>query len=394
MQRNGPWPLSDLMPRLSQSKLFDLIGSLYEIAQQTSEEAWRGAYLRMAEMFRAGRGGFAIYDSRADKYIAIIGTADPDRIALYNEAFRHIEPAHRMLPKLRAGDRYNRREHISDREFMASEIYRHYYKQTDIFHFEYQVFAVRDGVHGGLLFTRGERQPNFSQREIDAIRFILPHVERAFQVYLNLFDAKLENRLMAEAFDHIAQCLMVVGRSGNVIFANNGARHIIAAGDGLGKDREDRLKGSIEEDNQRLQNMLQAMDGQSTGPRSDVLLQITRPSGLRPLELFISPVSAGEFNGVSEDPVAIVLVTDPEGSVTPRDEILSQMFGMTAAEARIASLLAEGNSINKVCAMLKIKPNTARTHLKRIFSKTETRRQSELVKLILNCPAHHQTQER
>ncbi len=33
-----------------------------------------------------------------------------------------------------------------------------------------------------------------------------------------------------------------------------------------------------------------------------------------------------------------------------------------------------------------IKPNTARTHLKHIFSKTETNRQSELVTLILNGP--------
>jgi DNA-binding CsgD family transcriptional regulator len=64
------------------------------------------------------------------------------------------------------------------------------------------------------------------------------------------------------------------------------------------------------------------------------------------------------------------------------------MYGLTAAEAKIAAILGQGNSLNEACRTLSIKQNTARTHLKRIFSKTDTNRQSELVKLILNSPAN------
>jgi DNA-binding CsgD family transcriptional regulator len=51
-------------------------------------------------------------------------------------------------------------------------------------------------------------------------------------------------------------------------------------------------------------------------------------------------------------------------------------------------LLAEGKSFAEACVEMAITDNTGRTHLKRIFSKTDTNRQSALVKLILNGPAN------
>jgi DNA-binding CsgD family transcriptional regulator len=55
------------------------------------------------------------------------------------------------------------------------------------------------------------------------------------------------------------------------------------------------------------------------------------------------------------------------------------LYGLTGAETRLAVLIAQGRTVSEVCALLDVTPNTVRTHLKRIFQKTQTRSQSQLV---------------
>lgn len=83
----------------------------------------------------------------------------------------------------------------------------------------------------------------------------------------------------------------------------------------------------------------------------------------------------------------MIIVSDPEDSIAPSDRVLVELFDMTATEARITSLLTDGLDINEVCKELKVTCNTVRTHLKHIFSKTDTHRQSELITLIAKLPS-------
>ena len=61
---------------------------------------------------------------------------------------------------------------------------------------------------------------------------------------------------------------------------------------------------------------------------------------------------------------------------------LRELFGLTAAEARFAQLIASGDSVEEVAEKMGIKLTTARSKLAVIFSKTETRRQTKLVALL------------
>lgn len=57
-------------------------------------------------------------------------------------------------------------------------------------------------------------------------------------------------------------------------------------------------------------------------------------------------------------------------------------FGLTTAEARLASAIGNGASLDIAADALGISYETARCQLKAIFSKTDTHRQGELVSLI------------
>jgi len=59
-----------------------------------------------------------------------------------------------------------------------------------------------------------------------------------------------------------------------------------------------------------------------------------------------------------------------------------QLFNLTESEARFASALASGLSLTQAAEAQGVRISTARTHLARIFQKTDTRQQSQLVSLL------------
>ena len=86
-------------------------------------------------------------------------------------------------------------------------------------------------------------------------------------------------------------------------------------------------------------------------------------------------------------PAEAVFVRDPEGRAQAPHEVVQQMFGLTPAEATLAMQLANGLSLDEAAEALDIMRNTARAHLRAIFSKTGVTRQTELVRLVLNSVA-------
>ena len=62
---------------------------------------------------------------------------------------------------------------------------------------------------------------------------------------------------------------------------------------------------------------------------------------------------------------------------------LSDLFGLSTAEARIAIWIAQGFSIEDVAAQFLIRPGTVRNHLKAIFQKMGVSRQTQLSALML-----------
>jgi DNA-binding CsgD family transcriptional regulator len=77
-----------------------------------------------------------------------------------------------------------------------------------------------------------------------------------------------------------------------------------------------------------------------------------------------------------------VVVRDLDEQPLRLDAQLRELFGLTAAEARLASRLAAGDCLETVADELGVAYETARNQLKAIFAKTETHRQAELVALL------------
>ncbi|MGO6821571.1 LuxR family transcriptional regulator [Rhizobium leguminosarum] len=78
--------------------------------------------------------------------------------------------------------------------------------------------------------------------------------------------------------------------------------------------------------------------------------------------------------------VAIVLIS-PMATRSPPQQALSALYRLTPAEARVLQLLGEGSMLSEIADTLQLKRSTVKTHMLRIFAKTSTNRQADLVGL-------------
>ena len=78
-----------------------------------------------------------------------------------------------------------------------------------------------------------------------------------------------------------------------------------------------------------------------------------------------------------------IFIRAPEDDVISLREILADCYALTKAELRLATQLYEGLSLADAAARNSVSLETVRAQLKAVFDKTNTRRQSELVALLL-----------
>lgn len=85
----------------------------------------------------------------------------------------------------------------------------------------------------------------------------------------------------------------------------------------------------------------------------------------------------------ARDGVRIAIVAEDVRAPADRAAAAAARFGLTGAEARVLALLCDGCAPSRMAERLAVAPTTVRTHLQRIFDKTDARRQSDVVRLVL-----------
>ena len=77
-----------------------------------------------------------------------------------------------------------------------------------------------------------------------------------------------------------------------------------------------------------------------------------------------------------------LLILTPLGGEVPSADLLTGLFDLTPAEARVARAIAGGQTIDEAAAALGVSRETIRTQLRAVLAKTGTTRQAELVRLL------------
>jgi integral membrane sensor domain MASE1/DNA-binding CsgD family transcriptional regulator len=93
----------------------------------------------------------------------------------------------------------------------------------------------------------------------------------------------------------------------------------------------------------------------------------------------ILPLARGESSRI-----AAIFVQDPNVRPAIPGEALADLYGLTQSELRVLLAMATGACVKEASQELQIGETTAKTHLQRIYAKTNTSKQTELMRLVMS----------
>ena len=230
---------------------------------------------------------------------------------------------------------------------------------------------------------RGPDKPAYSDEELARFERLGRNVELALRLGIRLIQAELTSANLGEALSRLSIGTFVLDGLGRVLFANAAGERSL--NDGL-LLRDDRLTSQVTADRQRLESAVAlAIDGAEHAVERLRPIVLARPDSLRPLTVYVTPVRA-VADTMSDEMFsrarAIVLVIDAETDAPPDPALVRDLLGLTLSEAKVASLAGSGLRPREAAEKLGISEETARTALKRVFSKVGVSRQSELAALM------------
>jgi DNA-binding CsgD family transcriptional regulator len=123
------------------------------------------------------------------------------------------------------------------------------------------------------------------------------------------------------------------------------------------------------------------------GRTTNMLLYATNPPGKRfSLTLAKTRQRLASNNGSSHTPDVLCLVASLDGMRIATARQLMDIFGLSAAEARLSRAICHGESVEEYAREQGLRLPTIRTQLSSVFKKTGCERQVTLVRLIAGIP--------
>lgn len=287
-------------------------------------------------------------------------------------------------------DRFGRMDEVfPELELSESDFYHSFFRPQDLAP-EWPIghTMVIDGgrVVGGLgIYRRLKNNIGpYSKDDLALGDVLVRHLSRAFVVYTTLGGVRRERLAMGEVMDRLPTGVILLNSAREAVVTNQCADQIIAQRDGFRVDaggpcaanaRENALMQKI------LADVLDAPPGREL--ENSGFLAVTRPSGKRAYALMLTPLMAVPVGGQTQDAVAAIFISDPDAGLASAAEVLETIYSLTHSEAELVRLLSQGMSLEEAARARGVAINTARSHLKHVFSKTDTKRQGELVRLVL-----------
>ncbi|AOZ11301.1 helix-turn-helix transcriptional regulator [Pseudomonas lundensis] len=274
---------------------------------------------------------------------------------------------------------------MSEADWVASAYFKAYCGPQNVYHVMGADISTPDGGKLRFRITRPKSSPAFSASERALCSMFLPHLRRALHMHNLLDRSESISELYSQAISRLSVATIVLDETGKVLRLNPVAEEILSSADGL-KLVGGRLEATYPSDNRELQRLVKhafSAEVREGGVTADAM-SVTRPSGQVSLGVVVEAIPSLEWAEGKSKPAAVVYIRDAVGKSLASEVVTKQLFNLTKAETALAMELANGLSLEEAAENLNIRRNTARAHLRSIFSKTGVRRQTELVRILLN----------
>ena len=174
-----------------------------------------------------------------------------------------------------------------------------------------------------------------------------------------------QHTLIAAMLERVKCAYLVIDQDQRIVEANAAAQRML-----------DNAVGPTGDNSRRYQFVRETINRCKVGLKFGSLIWIASSSNRGITSLL------AQVDDFTPDQTITVLLLDLDIFSAPNPATLKRLFGLTFAECRLASYLAQGRTPKEVATLLGVSRATVGSQLGAVFSKTHTKRQAELVALL------------
>ena len=355
----------------------DLIAAIYDAIIEPS--GWDEVVKRIVEATKSVAGGVLIKHTDAVE-LSATHNRDPFYVNAYVETWHkhHLCVTATTLPgELRTATYITQTD-----TFRALAFFNEYMRPQQ--HADYVAVGLLNGPNslGHLILHRSPDAVWVEPKEWNVLETLAPHLKRAAEIHQLLARERAAKESVAAAVAAAGFAVFLLSGDCRVAFANAKAEDLIRRGIGLRYERG-RLAATSPALTARLHALARQGACHKTGG-GDIggTLELCRGENRPPLVAHFIPLAAIRTVAIFDldRPAAALFVIDPAADLGTQILHFAARFGLTAGETRVLAEIIAGNGLLAAAARLNITEATARTHAKHVLAKTETNRQTELIR--------------
>lgn len=305
---------------------------------------------------------------------------DADFMALYAGRFAGenawLLAEYRFTP----GQALTGAELVPNWELVRTDFYKRWLRPQKAFHCLMGVMRRRAEEVRCLIALRPLEAAAFGADEKRAVSALLPQLGCATELDSRIASATRRSEVLEDVLGCLPEAVFVVDADGRVLVANRAAATLLEQKDGLVLSGGV-LATSLPRETAELHRLIGRVAVHNGDSAAGDEIAVNRPSGELPIVLTLAPLGHAAIDAAGRQTSVAVAITRPLQHAVAAHR-LCEFYRMTPAEARLAALIAGGRTLIDAATELHITTNTARTHMKRIYSKTVTHRQADLVRLL------------
>jgi DNA-binding CsgD family transcriptional regulator len=360
-----------------------LIGEIYDAALDPS--LW-GPVLDKVRAFIGGSSAALFAKDAIRKSLNVYyddGGLDPYYKQLYFDKYAQLDPFTTGHLLAEIGEPISTIDILSFEEFYETRFHREWAQPQGLVDFACAVIEKSATSVAMVGIFRHERDGVVDDETRRAMRLIVPHIRRAVLIGQVTDLKSMEAATLADTLNGLSAGVFLVDENDRLIHANGSGRAMLDTRDILHL-----ANGRLAARNAGSQKALREVFGAAgRGDRAVGTKGISIPLTARDGERYIAhvlPLTSGMRRraGTRFSAVAAAFVHRAELKTQSPSELIAKTFDLTKGELRTLLAIVQVGGVAETAEALGVAESTIKTHLHRLFSKTGTARQADLVKLV------------
>lgn len=314
---------------------------------------------------------------------------------IYEQEYAKEDVRAQVLMGLPSDEVHLLHHYMPQDRFVQSHYYNEFFRRITEGYWSAATWITLDrsaGLGLGIGIHRSRRSDPEDTAQVEILSKLSPHLRRAGRLHIRLDDIKTRVGQLSNVLDHMRHPAILATDQGRLVIANEAASRLFDPARILNIDSSGKIVTCSPKATRQLWEAIETASRPApqagAEQATDIIVYGKDQTPLISLSVLGLPGREPAARASAGDGSIMIVGREFVPAAVSVDTLRSA-FGLSAAEARLLSLLVGGATLRQAAEVIGVSYSTVQSQLKSSFAKTGTHRQAELIALAVRLGSNH-----